>query len=50
MDKVIEFYNDLAIPLDKDSLLVMLQLSTKKEKLTNTRMFNLMKQWFITEK
>ena len=50
MDKVIEFYNDLAIPLDKDSLFVMLQMSTKKEKLTNTRMFNIMKEWFITEK
>lgn len=48
MEKVISFYNNMAIPLDKDSLLVMIQLSSSRgDNITNKRMFNVMKEWFI---
>lgn len=50
VDSVVEFYNELAIPLDKDSLYVMLQSEAKKEVLTERKIFNLLKDWFITEK
>jgi hypothetical protein len=37
----------MAIPLDKDSLLVMMQLSTKRgDGVTNRKMFDVMKEWF----
>ena len=47
IESVISFYNNMAIPLDKDSLLVMMQLSTKRgDGVTNRKMFNIMKEWF----
>ena len=47
IESVISFYNNMAIPLDKDSLLVMMQLSTKRgDGVTNRKMFNVMKEWF----
>lgn len=48
LDKVIDFYNEMAIPLDKDSLTVMMQMSIKG-KITNQKIVDTLKDWFINE-
>lgn len=47
IEKVIDFYNRLSIPLDRDSLMVMMQMSSKRSaKITNQKIFNILKEWF----
>lgn len=48
LDKVISFYNEMAIPLDKDSLYVLFQMSTKGE-VTDSKIIDLLKDWFVNE-
>ena len=48
LDKVISFYNEMAIPLDKDSLYVLFQMSVKGE-VTDSKIIDLLKDWFVNE-
>lgn len=50
VDDVIDFYNMLSVPLDRDSLMVMIQLSSRgSTNITNRDVLNKLKGWFLYE-
>jgi hypothetical protein len=50
VDDVIDFYNMLSVPLDRDSLMVMIQLSSRgSANITNRDVLDKLKGWFLYE-